>query len=561
MVSAPAPQVAVKKLVAAAVPGRQTATRAVLLFVFIFVLLAATTNLHVTLSPQLSSSSSDGEPPLSFAFEGSDLCGDYSFNRSFTHLGGADVSFDQHPNIPGIIAANWTGLLPISFLLPFSASCLSARPVSSNQARQPATVNSLLCTRARPSAAQKQQSKKEQKEEEDQRSKRSTLAMYFPNDDEYYNNFINHQATTGIDMWHFHTEVYPMWLSLRLVELTLVRMRDNRDIMSSPALKSGFFDSLRKPVDLILLFPDDVWTRFSSTVEPFVLDGSGVSHALALGADETALAGLQGLRDTLWSDGKLVIASHSTPLSSLQTVMRNSAMNERPLAWYTTPPAHLLWRMANRDILPWTGDCRDSTVYQYGKDLMVSAHIAPQQPIARNICLISRQTLVKREFVNTRKDIKSGNLAPKLFDTLKERLTDPIVLEMNLALRSNDSHVEHPSDSSISGQMRFINENCGVLVSAHGPALSHILALKPGAHVVEFQGTFKYLMYRNLAALSNDITHTLVKCDSVVIDKVVSHEVNLTLTPTKVDKVVEIINDKLIKSVNAQTKALSALEE
>lgn len=559
MVSAPPPQVAVKKIAAAALPGRHTATRAVLLFALICVLLAATTDLHVTLFSHFSSG--DGNPPLSFAFEHSDLCGDYSFNRTFTRLGGADVSFDQHPYIPSILTANWTGLLPVSFLLPFSTSCLSARPVSADQARQPVSVDSLLCTRAPPSAAQKQQSKQERQEEEEERSKRSTLALHFPDDDEYYNNFINHQAATGLDLWHFHAEVYPMWLSLRLVELTLARMRDTPDIMSSAAFKSGVFDGLRKPIDLILLFPDHVWTRFSSAVEPFVLDGTGVGHALALGADETALAGLQGLRDTLWSGGKLVVATHSTPLSSLQATMRNHAMNERPIAWYSTPPAHLLWRMAYRDILPWTGDCRDSTVYQYAKDLMASAHIAPQQSVARQVCLISRQTLVKREFVNTRKDIKSRNLAPKLFDTLTKRLTDPIILEVNIALRNNDSHVEHPSDSSISGQMRFINENCGVLVSAHGPALSHILALKPGAHVVEFQGAFKYLMYRNLAALSNDITHTLVKCDSVVVDKVLNHEVNLTLTPTKVDRVVDMINDKLVKSVNTQTKALSALEE
>ena len=126
---------------------------------------------------------------------------------------------------------------------------------------------------------------------------------------------------------------------------------------------------------------------------------------------------------------------------------------------------------------------------------------------AKHICVVSRQERDRR------------NMAPDFLLKLLGRLGAPVLMTPRQSLRTNTSTTSNGvpillDKSSITGQMRYVNQECAVLVGVHGAGLTNTLGLRPGTSVIELQSDplpndmiFQY--FRNVAALMEDVDYTI----------------------------------------------------
>lgn len=106
--------------------------------------------------------------------------------------------------------------------------------------------------------------------------------------------------------------------------------------------------------------------------------------------------------------------------------------------------------------------------------------------------------------------------------------------------------------SSITGQMRYVNKECAILLGVHGAGLTNTLGLRPGTSVIELQSDplpndmiFQY--FHNVAALMEDVDYT-----SFMIQP--GEEGKGMYTDDVGQQLVEIIQTKLQDSMTRQAK-------
>lgn len=517
------------------------------------------------------------------------MCSTWSFNNTLFPVYENNVTYSRFKfesadiDVASDIAvAKWVGKIGIPIYFPISKRCVSGLPPTSADISDPIAIEnptSLLCTDSSSNSSI-------QKSIADLRA---TMIISFLDGATEIDDMLSESVVRGLNVFHFHAQFFPIWLSLRLVEASAFLMRrrfelhpGEKEVYPPRLLTAG---GQGKSIDTVLILPDWIWFRFSNQststtgdvriAQPIVLEphGANIRTLLAGGAFEQTLAGLQAMQDGMSYGAKIMIATKSMSVHAIQTALTRHSMNHRPAAFFPQPDrGSMLWELRLRDFVFDMRRCHDSVLQKYTIHLLRSAssniHTVSSrssrtdtgesnaEKIAPSVCLLSRQPKLTKSW--ERKRPVSRNLMPDVYNEFVRRFRSVAVLQFQLGLRGNTSIDEMDevsmNRSSITGQMRTVRRTCAVLVGVHGAGLTHLISMREGTHVVEIQGFFKHDMFERMAKLVNNVSHTTVHLNSTVVDMHRLHEVNVTGSPQQIDHIVQLVNEKLDDSLKQQAK-------
>lgn len=481
--------------------------------------------------------------PFSFRLEENDRCAGWTFR------GVLFPSHEQRLELRrngSLLHGNWDGLIPLDIFYPFKQGCVVGAVATDKQAANSINPRNMLCTYDQTSANAKVQ------EETTTTKNRTTLIFEIIDDYRMWEHIVRDIEHLGLNLWHFHVDYLPLWLAIRRVEVTMHLARKNQTFTN---MKHVTFPGRLKPiVDLVIVYPDALLQRFqdASVTSPVVYNGSNALQLYENGGKFSSLAGIQGIHDGLHAQSKVVIARYSTTANELQNVLKEQQMNSRPAAWVKpVHPTFLMWMLERRDLEGELDQCKDSVYAQYATHLLNSLPIRHKSRRASHICFVSRQLRAK---AGAEQPFLSRNLMPHAFLEIVKRLASPIVLSPHIFVRDGGADPV-PSDlqySSVTGQMRFVHQECAVLVGVHGAGLSNLFGLRPGAHVIEFVSAFNYTIYKNSALLLNNVSYTRITFDAELVSRDYHHEANFTLPKKKLVRAIDVINKALKESLVRQ---------
>ena len=101
-------------------------------------------------------------------------------------------------------------------------------------------------------------------------------------------------------------------------------------------------------------------------------------------------------------------------------------------------------------------------------------------------------------------------------------------------------------NSSVSGQLRFVHQECAILLGVHGAGLTNALGLRPGTSIIELQASSStYQYFRNIAALMYDVDYSVFVIEPI-------EEVNMYTDDEGLDKLTDLVEIKLQESITRQ---------
>ena len=304
------------------------------------------------------------------------------------------------------------------------------------------------------------------------------------------------------NLWHGHAAFYMMWVGLQIAK-NIVKSNNNRLLMKPPEW-------------IVALIPSKTWSGVGLDNN---LDGDSYYH-------NVFFPSIDNLRTNVTMDmqpavqllsdvfgGRVILAKQEATIDELYTILHQNNAPTNIGLWINPPgpPAGgLMWDIAwDSNLSTQLTDCKHSMLLHYRNSLLNSA-VTSSSSIndeAKHICVVSRQERDRR------------NMAPDFLLKLLGRLGAPVLMTPRQSLRTNTSTTSNGvpillDKSSITGQMRYVNQECAVLVGVHGAGLTNTLGLRPGTSVIELQSDplpndmiFQY--FRNVAALMEDVDYTM----------------------------------------------------
>lgn len=482
---------------------------------------------------------------LSFDVESRDICPYWTYNWTLFPNNENKVEYTRIDT--NIVKAQWQGKFTVPVYFPFGETCVNGRPLDASEKNQPVNYTAMLCGSITADQPEKQKKAT---------SNRTTFVMRFGSEYSELNDILDDNTLAGLNIWHFHAQYIPIWLGLRMVEVTAYLMPSLLQGHNS----DGVFPTTFEPMtDILFIFPDSVWHRFTKPDNPnpviFKENGQNIKELHEQGGNECTLGGLQAIQDGFPRGSRVMAATYSMSVEKIQAALIEHGMNHRPKAYYRPPHrGTLLWKLANPGYVKLGSHCSDSVLRRYVNNLLGSVKIEYDK-IAKYVCLVSRQIRTKPEHRHRDHHMAAANrnLVPHVYETFLRRLPSLLVLQFNQKLR-NPNENEMVNRSSITGQMRLVRNKCAVMVGVHGAGLTHVFAMRPGTHLVEFQGHFKYSIFGNSASLLPNVTHEVVRMNSTVTDEKYYREANFTTTDNELESIVQLITQRLSESIERQTQ-------
>jgi Glycosyltransferase 61 len=190
-------------------------------------------------------------------------------------------------------------------------------------------------------------------------------------------------------------------------------------------------------------------------------------------------------------------------------------------------------------------NCTNSLLQEYRDALLLGDDPLSREP-AKHICFVSRQD---------RGQLGQGsrlrNLDTTAVVSVLQRVGGAVFLAPGYSASTN---ILDPGHSSILGQMLYVNTECGVLLGVHGAGITHSLALKPGAAVVELQIRWTKYEYFNNVAAQVHVEYSRFNVDGSGFWR--KNEWDMTLSESSLQELESLLQEKLAKSVHNQRQWL-----
>jgi hypothetical protein len=322
------------------------------------------------------------------------------------------------------------------------------------------------------------------------------------------------------NLWHCHAGAFLLWTGFHL------------------AINVAKTGGLKTPTWIVALIPEAAWSGWG-------LDSYRVfypSQASLLNINIDMRPAVELLSDLF--DGRLILARQDATVAQLHTILEQNRAPTDIEMWISPPgppSSGLMWDIAwDTNLSNNLGMCQNSILLQYRNDLLNAVSIEDQSNVARHVCVVSRQERDRR------------NLTPEFMLRLLGRLGGPLLMTPRTALRTNTSTTNgvplYLDKSSVTGQMRFVHQECAILLGVHGAGLTNVLGLRPGTSVVELHSSkSEYQYFRNVAALMDDVDYSVF-----VIEP--PEEVNMYTDDEGLDKLYDLIQAKLKESISRQAQ-------
>jgi hypothetical protein len=333
--------------------------------------------------------------------------------------------------------------------------------------------------------------------------------------------------TTGVNLWHYHAAIFKLWAGLQL------------------ATTVAKADGLKTPTWIVALMPATAWSLmgFDSSYHVFF---PSPANLLNITTDKTkyTIHGIQGLADVF--GGRLILAHPETTIGELHKILEQNHAPTDIEMWFSPPEDGLMWDLAwDESLSKSLRQCQNSILFQFRNDLLsaVSSHEKPN--IARHVCVVSRQGRGLR------------NLSPEFMLQLLGRLGGPLLLSPRTSLRTNTNTFDgvplQLDMSSITGQLRFVHQECAVLLGVHGAGLTNALGLRQGTSVIELQTrSTSYQYFRNVAALMRDVDYSLVRIRGS--GRSGKEEVDMYDDEKGLQQLYDLVESKLHESISRQAQ-------
>lgn len=480
---------------------------------------------------------------FSFRLEEEDHCAGWTFRGVL--FPSNEQRLELYKN-GSLLYGNWDGLIPLDIFYPFKQACSRGTVIKKKQKAAILDRHNTLCTYDRADAARAKM----------QDTERTTLIYEMIDDKRAWEHIVRDEEDIGLNLWHFHVDYFPLWLAIRRLEVTAHLLMKNETFTK---MKGVVFPDRMKPIiDIVFVFPDSELKRFQADyiTTPVVYNGSNALDLHENGGKYSSLAGIQGIHDGLHPQSKVIIARYSTTTEELQKVLREEQLNPRPAAWVRPSlPTYLMWMLERRDLEGEIDQCKDSVFAQYSTQLLNSIPIRHKTRRATHVCFVSRQL---RAVAGAAQPFASRNLVPDVFLEIVKRLSAPIVLSPHIFVRDGGANPipTHLQQSSVTGQMRFVHQECAVLVGVHGAGLANLFGLRRGAHLIEFVSEFNYTIFKNSALLLNNVSYTRVFFEADLLNRDYHLEVNFRLPEEKLVTVIDVIN-KALKDSSAKQRVFN----
>lgn len=458
------------------------------------------------------------------------------------------VKFD-HDGQNGVVIAQWEGTFPTSVYFPYEGKCVDGIIATEKELTDPLSITSMLCTYNQSSTA----------------TKRTTVVLNIRPEQSFWLDQIEDNFKKGLDLLDFHSQFLSIWMGFHLIDYTVNLMTTNKTILQTLSREGILPSTLSPPIDVVFLFPDQLWSRFSSSKDdkyPIVVNEKTVRNLVERGGQEVAINGMKTVQETL-AGGQVIVASESTTLHSLRSVLHTNNLNERAKAWMLSPNHdQFLSRINSHDKTNKLVNCRNSILQQYADNLRKSKPVKFPAKIARHSCLIVSRQITENS--NSSQDL-APNLNPELFSNIMKGLAYVIVITPSDGLLHDESAVDdglplEMDRNSIIGQLRFVHEECAVLGGFHEAGLVNLIGMRPGTHVLEFKGIFNHTTLENLATLMNNVSYSTIQFDSVLVDEQKKREGNFSLSEERLNEVIELFNEKVQDSIQTQKLQLDITE-
>lgn len=476
---------------------------------------------------------------FSFRLEEEDHCAGWTFRGVL--FPSKEQRLELYENA-SLLYGNWDGLIPLDIFYPFKKACSRGTVVTKEQKSAILDRHNTLCTYDRADAARAKM----------QDTERTTLIYEMIQDKRAWEHIVRDEEDIGLNLWHFHVDYFPLWLAIRRLEVTAHLLMKNETFTK---MKGVVFPDRMKPIiDIVFVFPDAELRRFQADyiTTPVVYDGSNALDLYENGGKYSSLAGIQGIHDGLHPESKVIIARYSTTTEELQKVFREEELNPRPAAWVRPSlPTYLMWMLERSDLEGEIDQCKDSVFAQYSTQLLNSIPIQHKTRRATHVCFVSRQN---RAIIGASQPFASRNLVPDVFLEIVKRLSAPIVLSPHIFVRDfeADPIPTHLQKTSVTGQMRFVHQECAVLVGVHGAGLANLFGLRRGAHLIEFVSEFNYTIFKNSALLLNNVSYTRIFFEADLLSRDYHLEANFRLPEDKLVAAIDVINKALEDSLAKQ---------
>jgi hypothetical protein len=355
----------------------------------------------------------------------------------------------------------------------------------------------------------------------------------------------------NLNLWHFYTSIFRLWTSLSI---------------GAYAWSLTHQLTLTEPLWVVLVIPNSAWRFYR--LDQAVLFSSPENlwrfGSESKGSSRNAFEALQAIHDLF--QGRLLIAAQDCTAKQLQNALIESRAPTQVKIWIDPPRDGLMWDVAwDRSLSGqlMRSNCRNSLLQQFRRNLLYSEKEESDaflpSPIAKHVCFVSRQYRGRPDDFGQETE-KLRNLEAGFLLELLGRLGSPILLTPYTALRYPNSSSTSPEGlfmdkTSIRGQLRFVYDECALLIGVHGAGLTNALGLRPGSAVVELQtrtGTYQY--FRNVAALLDDVDYKLVR---VLGRKGSGDEVDMYAKGENLENLHQLIETKLEQSIERQRRIVA----
>lgn len=406
--------------------------------------------------------------------------------------------------------------------------------------------------------------------EDSNRTKRRTAVIEIP--DSTWNELMP-TANEGANLWHFHAASFRVWLSVRAIDAVRAHFHSQGDVDRTTSWHAR---------DIVMLLSNKA---FGAMGFPSALDFVHVTDESLLDlhniyrAHRSSIEGLQGVADALGN--RLILSRKEITRPALTKALRNAKLSTVIDSWVIPPHDGFLWDIAHDDTL--SGkivECHNSLLQQYGNDLLYSSsrlslpkYIGMEldsnvsnghhekTSIAKHVCVVSRQSRDRPGSSASRGNLR--NLTPETLLRILSSLPAPVLLTPSLGLRRSfktadeglgpviQLHLGNMTHATISEQLWYIHQECGVVLGVHGAGLTNAIGLRRGTAIVELMPKGKRFQYfRNIAALLDDTTYDVIFIGD-------GSEQDLSMNEEEVNRFVMLVNERLADGVRKQATHLS----
>lgn len=379
------------------------------------------------------------------------------------------------------------------------------------------------------------------------------------------------------NLWHFHTANFNLWVSLFFPKIFAYAQTLNEFKETSETL-------LRTPTHVVVLAGSQM-CKFGKFPKPlFEVTPENIEYASKHGASRAYLEGLEAVNDWM---GHMVVACEES-VNSIEIQNELKRLNYPKIGSIVVPPLdELLSDIAIDPMISKTltdQNCFNSLIQKYSHDFMTGRGrlslsgdyrrfdekhlenesgefkepLEDKNRVARHVCLISRQNRqrIGMPKLDPNRDFDLRNLEADFFHKLMVRLGSTIVLSPGLSLRNKNSTITplHLDKVSIPGQLRFVHEECAVIIGVHGAGLANLLGLRRGTAVIELiEKKRSYDYFRNLAVLLDDTSYDKF---SVISDHRLPNmrENDLYVEDSRFEELVTLVKRRLDESLKIQRR-------